>query len=109
VRGEIALSAISLWELGYLVRKKKVAITGGIAAFWKRAAETLNAYELPIDTAAVLAYHELPDSFHGDPGDRFLVAQAVAHGLTLLTADEKILSMRSKLAPGALRSHMDSF
>jgi PIN domain nuclease of toxin-antitoxin system len=31
----------------------------------------------------------------GDPGDRFIVATALVHGATLMTADEKIRSMKS--------------
>jgi PIN domain nuclease of toxin-antitoxin system len=40
---------------------------------------------------AVLAY-ALPGSFHKDPADRILVATAIHHGLTLVTADERILA-----------------
>lgn len=41
-------------------------------------------------TIAAAAYG-LPDDFHPDPADRILVATAREHGLTLLTADRKIL------------------
>ena len=32
---------------------------------------------------------------HRDPADRFLVATARVYGLTLITADEKLLDVRS--------------
>ena len=38
-----------------------------------------------------LESYALPGSFHPDPADRLLVATARVHGLTLLTADKRIL------------------
>jgi PIN domain nuclease of toxin-antitoxin system len=35
--------------------------------------------------------YQLPGSFHRDPADRQIVATAICHGLTLMTADERIL------------------
>lgn len=39
---------------------------------------------------------QLPDSFHGDPADRMIVATARVHQLTLLTHDKKILDYAKK-------------
>jgi PIN domain nuclease of toxin-antitoxin system len=35
---------------------------------------------------------------HGDPSDRFIVATAIAHDATLLTADQRLLEWRNQLS-----------
>ena len=37
------------------------------------------------------------ESLHGDPADRFIVATAIAHEATLMTADARLLEWRHKL------------
>ena len=44
---------------------------------------------LPISEEAALAVGRLP-ALHRDPFDRMLVAQAIVHGLTILTPDEAV-------------------
>ena len=52
-----------------------------------------NVTEVPIDGVIAMTAARL--GMHGDPGDRFIVATALTHGATLMTADEKIRSMRT--------------
>lgn len=52
-----------------------------------------NVSEVPIDGVIAMTAARL--GMHGDPGDRFVVATALTHGATLMTADEKIRSMKS--------------
>jgi len=49
---------------------------------------------LPLDAEAVIAVNDLPDTFHGGPSDRMIVATARAHDLTLATHDEAIKKSR---------------
>jgi PIN domain nuclease of toxin-antitoxin system len=49
---------------------------------------------LPLDAEAVIAVDDLPDTFHGDPADRMIVATARAHDLPLATHDEAIRKSR---------------
>jgi len=44
---------------------------------------------LPLDEDSTLQISKLPD-LHRDPFDRILISQAIAHGLTLLTPDQRI-------------------
>lgn len=46
---------------------------------------------LPIDLTVVEEAYSLPPPFHADPADRILVATARVRGLTILTADRRIL------------------
>ncbi len=45
---------------------------------------------LPLDVDVVVAVDALPQSFHGDPADRLIVATAQSHGLPLATKDRAI-------------------
>jgi PIN domain nuclease of toxin-antitoxin system len=81
-------SAASIWE---------VAIKAGLGRPDFKADASLlrrglldNGYaELPITTAHAAAVAHLPP-LHKDPFDRMLVAQAVAEGVILLTADAMV-------------------
>lgn len=51
-----------------------------------------NGYqELPIDSRHAALTETLPD-IHKDPFDRILIAQSQAEGITLLSADEKVIA-----------------
>jgi len=47
--------------------------------------------------------YALPQPFHKDPADRLLVAASRCHDLTLLTADERILTYRGVRSRDARR------
>ena len=46
---------------------------------------------LPVDLSIMEEAYSLPPPFHADPADRMLVATARLHGLTVVTADRRIL------------------
>ena len=47
---------------------------------------------LPLDPLVAVLATRLPEPFHADPADRFLVSQARHLGIPLLSADSKILA-----------------
>jgi PIN domain nuclease of toxin-antitoxin system len=51
--------------------------------------ETSGIVALDIDEESALLAGKLPD-LHSDPFDRMLVAQAIVHGMTILTPDPEI-------------------
>lgn len=55
--------------------------------------------EIALAGSLAVAAAELAD-FHADPADRFIAATAMAHGATLITADQSLLRW-----PGPLRCH----
>ena len=91
---ELWLSPISVWEFFLLHRKRRVKVPDGFTTWVTRALTATPLKEAPLtfEVAQALATVDLP---HGDPADQFLLASAKVFGLTLVTADEKLIA-----APG---------
>lgn len=87
---ELWLSPVSTWEAVLLATKGRIVLHGNLAA-WVAAA-TKHFREAPLTHEIVLAAHQLPLP-HPDPADRFLAASAQVLGLTLVTADTRLLGL----------------
>ncbi len=85
----LAISAVSLYEIAYLIRARRILLAVPEAAFLagvKRRFEVL-----PVSGEVAVFAAQLPSALHGDPMDRIIAATAAAENYTLITADEKIL------------------
>jgi len=90
--GSLGVSAFSFWEIAMLVSQGRLGLRVTVDQF-RSATLSAGVTERPVDGAiAILSTHL--DGLHGDPADRIIVATALAHGATLVTADERILEMR---------------
>lgn len=88
---EVFASAISSAEIACGCERGRLELDRHWKA-WFRHFLKLNEWEcLPMDLAVVEEAYSLPSPFHRDPADRIIVATARIHGLTVVTADEKIL------------------
>lgn len=86
----LLVSAISCWEVAMLLSRGRLAL-GMDSERWLAMVQSSPAVALlPLEPAVAIAATRLPEPFHPDPADRFLVAQARALGLPLVTADVKI-------------------
>jgi PIN domain nuclease of toxin-antitoxin system len=82
-------SAISIWELGIKVKRKKLELPITIDELARRI-ERGNVVELlPVDTNIWLRSLAL-DWTHTDPADRVIVATALSRNVPLLTKDQVI-------------------
>jgi PIN domain nuclease of toxin-antitoxin system len=86
---ELWLSPVSLWEALLLERKGRISIQGDLG-IWQAQA-TARFREAPLTFEIVLTAHQL--TLHSDPADRFLAATAKVLGLTLVTADHRLLGL----------------
>ena len=93
-RREVFLSAISLWEAQMLHAKRRLALPMAFADWLEQATDERMLSIAPLDVAAVVALDSLPESFHGDPADRLIVATARARRLGLATHDAAIRRSR---------------
>ena len=93
-QGEIFVSAISIWEVCILVAKKRINLNNHID-LWINELDRLTDIEfIPIDNHVAYLSTHLPGTFHKDPADRFIVATAISHNLTVVTKDQKILEYK---------------
>ena len=92
---ELAVSAISFWEVAMLVDKGRITLTDGIFA-WRREHLEQGVVEIPIDGEIGIRAVALAD-FHADPADRLIVATALA-GHRLVTSDRRILEWPGRLS-----------
>ncbi len=88
------LSAISTWELMVLAEKKRVLLEPDPAVWLWNALRKRPFRDAPITHEVALQTGNL-DLLHHDPADRILAATAVVYGLTLVTADERLLRCKS--------------
>jgi PIN domain nuclease of toxin-antitoxin system len=90
----VAVSAISFWELTMLHEKRRLTLLHDVAA-WRDTLLRDGLVEIPVDGAIGIRSNELAD-FHADPADRLIVATALS-GHRLVTADRRILDWPGNL------------
>ena len=88
----LLVSAISCWEVAMLVNRGRLALSLDVERWLALLASHPAVRLLGLDPAVAVAATRLPEPFHADPADRFLVAQARELGIPLLSADNRILS-----------------
>jgi PIN domain nuclease of toxin-antitoxin system len=92
-QNEIWLSPISVWETLMLARKGRIILEGKPESWIREALLQSNMKEAGMNYEIAIRSLDLHLS-HGDPADRFLAASAIVYGLTLVTADERLLRCR---------------
>lgn len=84
----LAISAISLWELAFLVARGQVRSYGAVESSVNRLIEGVTIKPITPEIATLAA--QFPDDYPHDPADRLIGATARAEGLALVTRDEGI-------------------
>ncbi len=87
---ELWLSPISVWEALVLAERGRLAPSRPAAEWIQQMVRAIPRREAPVthDIAVASRSLALP---HQDPADRFIAATAKVLGLTLVTADERLL------------------
>jgi PIN domain nuclease of toxin-antitoxin system len=88
-RGDgLAVSAVTVWEIAWLLARQRVQGYGTIEASVRRFLEGVTVRPITAEIAALAA--QFPDDYPRDPADRLIGATARAEGLTIITRDERI-------------------
>jgi PIN domain nuclease of toxin-antitoxin system len=87
---ELWLSPVSTWEVLLLHARGRIVFREDPGEWVTKASALMR--EAPLTHEIVIASQGLPLS-HRDPADRFLAATAKVLGLTLVTADERLLGL----------------
>jgi PIN domain nuclease of toxin-antitoxin system len=95
---QVFVSAASAFEIGTKHRQGKLELAHPPRDWWAAVIQRLQLVELSITPAVAFAATALPTRIdvegpmmeHKDPGDRFIIATASMHGLSIVTPDPKI-------------------
>lgn len=88
-RGDgLAISAISLWELSWMLARGRILSSGTVETSLRALTEGIAIRPITAEIAALAT--QFPDDYPRDPADRFIGATARAEGMTLVTRDERI-------------------
>jgi PIN domain nuclease of toxin-antitoxin system len=86
---ELYLSAASAWEIAIKYAAGRLPLPKKPEIFVPTTRRASGIASLTVDEESALHAGRLP-ALHADPFDRMLVAQAIVHGMTILTPDPQI-------------------
>ena len=95
---EVYLSVASVWEAVIKYALGKLPLPEAPAEYLPRQREAHQIATLAVEEAALAHLAGLPP-LHRDPFDRVLIAQALQHGLTLVTVDDAVRAYPVPLLP----------
>jgi PIN domain nuclease of toxin-antitoxin system len=90
---QVAVSAISPWEVALLVSKVRLNLSTDVMVWVRDALSKPGVNLIPLEPEIAVASTRLPFETHADPADRILVATARHLGATLVTADKALLNL----------------
>ncbi len=83
------LSVSSAWEISIKHAAKRLFLADRAEIFVPKIRDASGIASLDCDEECALLAGKLP-RIHSDPFDRMIVAQAIVHGMTILTPDPEI-------------------
>ena len=86
----LRLSPISVWEAVMLAVRGRIALEPDPRSWLDRALAAAPVAEAPLTFEVAMASRSIALD-HKDPADRFIAASALVFGLTLVTADARLL------------------
>ena len=89
---ENTVCPISTLEISRLVAAGEIRLSMPLGEWVVDSMADLAAQTVSMSHEVTMEAYALPGTFHRDPADRVLVAVARRNGLTLVTADDRILS-----------------
>ena len=85
---ELAVAAITWYELAWLARHGRIRVSRPIGAWLGLLARSVRT--APLTPAIAASAVGLPPTFPSDPADRVIYATAVKHGWQLVTKDARL-------------------
>lgn len=86
----IGVCTISCWEVGMLVVAGRIRIDRDLRRWIRLALAANEITPIPLTAEIAVSAALLPSAFPGDPADRIIYVTAVAHGVPLITKDERM-------------------
>ena len=95
-RGDVVVSAISVWEIALLEAARRIELSIDVRAWVGRALAFPGVRLQGLSPSIAIESTRLPGPLHRDPADRILIATARLLGAALVTCDERILAYAKK-------------
>jgi len=92
----VLVSAITPWEIGVLVSKRRIDLHRDVMAWVTDALALPGVATAALEPEIAVESTRLPFEMHPDPADRILVATARYLGAMLVTADASLLRLAKK-------------
>lgn len=89
-QGALSIAATTLWEIATLESRGRLKLTLPAAVVLDRIERAYHV--LPLTGAVAIRGTMFSKQYPKDPADRQIGATAVVHGLTLVTADRRIIA-----------------
>ncbi len=86
--GRIGISAISLWEIGYLEKRGRLSLSQPLDEWIGLGLQLSFVTVLAVDGSVAQEAARLPD-VHRDPADRFILATARLQDVAVVSADKR--------------------
>lgn len=91
-KNELWLSPISVWELMRLTEGGRVKLDRPVTRWIADVCDAVPLRDAPLTRDVAIESRNLALN-HKDPADRFIAATARVYGLTLVTADQRLLDV----------------
>jgi PIN domain nuclease of toxin-antitoxin system len=91
VANELWLSPVSVWETLLLIEKGRVEVSVDPSRWVKSVLQSFPVRDALMSRQIAVLSRSV-EVKHQDPADRFIAATAMAYGLTLVTADQRLLA-----------------
>ena len=91
-RGEVLISAISVWEIAMLSASRRLELSQDVRVWAGRSLTFPGVRFKGLSPSIAIESTRLPGNLHRDPADRMLIATARLTGARLVTCDERLLA-----------------
>jgi PIN domain nuclease of toxin-antitoxin system len=89
------VSTISTLEIARLISIGTIELKVPLNTWIRKTLDALRCDAIEISHQIAMGAYALPGTFHKDPADRIIAATAKIFGLTVITADQRLLSYRN--------------
>lgn len=91
-RGDVFVSAISVWEIARLESSRRLELSVDVRTWMGRALTFPGVRFKGLSPSIAIESTRLPGTLHRDPADRILVATARLTGAALVTCDDRLIA-----------------
>lgn len=94
--GSLTISAISLWEISMLYTRNRILLNQPCLSWIQHSLQAPGISLSELTPEIIVDSCSLPNTFHGDPADRLIIATSRILNIPLMTRNKQILAYGRK-------------